>query len=235
MKLTTLTLTGAACLALAAAAPAAAAPRDTTPRSSVGQAPIPRLFQARPRWCRRHAIRPAAPRPAAPARSRRALRIDPPLPPPPPPSPPPPPPPPPPTPPPAPPPPPPPPPAHPPPPPPPPPPPGARTSSSTTDPARNITSARCTIGRSVRRQHREARRVGLLNQRRVRLHGVRRQQRAAGVICSTSAWLHGASLGKAASSAQASSFADPLRDSACTGTVGSVQAARLVSILRDAG
>jgi hypothetical protein len=41
MKLTTLVLTGAACLALAAAGPAAAAPRDATPPEPAGQALYP--------------------------------------------------------------------------------------------------------------------------------------------------------------------------------------------------
>jgi hypothetical protein len=41
MKITTLALTGAACLALAAAAPAAAAPRDAGPQAPAGQALYP--------------------------------------------------------------------------------------------------------------------------------------------------------------------------------------------------
>jgi hypothetical protein len=41
MKITTLALTGAACLALAAAAPAAAAPRDESPQAPAGQALYP--------------------------------------------------------------------------------------------------------------------------------------------------------------------------------------------------
>jgi hypothetical protein len=41
MKITTLALTGAACLALAAAAPAAAAPRDDSPQAPAGQALYP--------------------------------------------------------------------------------------------------------------------------------------------------------------------------------------------------
>jgi hypothetical protein len=41
MRITTLALTGAACLALAAAAPAAAAPRDESPRAPAGQALYP--------------------------------------------------------------------------------------------------------------------------------------------------------------------------------------------------
>jgi hypothetical protein len=44
MKITTLALTGVACLALAAAAPAAAAPRDdTTPQAPAGQALYPEV------------------------------------------------------------------------------------------------------------------------------------------------------------------------------------------------
>jgi hypothetical protein len=41
MRITTLALTGAACLALAAAAPAAAAPRDESPQAPAGQALYP--------------------------------------------------------------------------------------------------------------------------------------------------------------------------------------------------
>ena len=41
MKLTTLVLTGAACMALAAAAPAVAAPRDDFPPAPQGQALYP--------------------------------------------------------------------------------------------------------------------------------------------------------------------------------------------------
>jgi hypothetical protein len=43
MKITTLALTGAACLALAAAAPAAAAPRDESPQAPAGQALSPEV------------------------------------------------------------------------------------------------------------------------------------------------------------------------------------------------
>ena len=43
MKITTLALTGAACLALAAAAPAAAAPRDDSPQAPAGQALYPEV------------------------------------------------------------------------------------------------------------------------------------------------------------------------------------------------
>jgi hypothetical protein len=43
MKITTLALTGAACLALAAAAPAAAAPRDDVPQAPEGQALSPEV------------------------------------------------------------------------------------------------------------------------------------------------------------------------------------------------
>ena len=43
MKITTLALTGAACLALAAAAPAAAAPRDDSPQAPAGQALSPEV------------------------------------------------------------------------------------------------------------------------------------------------------------------------------------------------
>ncbi|MCU1676930.1 MAG: hypothetical protein JWM93_1688 [Frankiales bacterium] len=43
MKITTLALTGAACLALAATAPAAAAPRDDSPQAPAGQALYPEV------------------------------------------------------------------------------------------------------------------------------------------------------------------------------------------------